>query len=85
LLTNTVVQMLVDANGLPVSVTLLASSGLKEADDYALAQARQTRFEAAAAETQPQAIALRDLSWGQLVFNWHTLPQAPDASGQPKR
>ena len=73
LLTNSVVQLVVDAAGRPVSLTLLAGSGSKDADDYALAQARAARFEPAAAVGVSPALA--GLSWGQLIFEWRTTPQ----------
>ena len=46
LLTNSVVQMVVDAEGRPASVpVLLSSSGCPAADEYALEQAQAARFE----------------------------------------
>ena len=45
ILTNSVVQVVVDAEGRPVSVTLLSGSGSQAADQYALEQARAARFE----------------------------------------
>ncbi len=80
LLTNTIVRLVVNAEGQPVSLTLLVGSGKKEADEYALAQARAARFEPVA---RP-ATAL-GLSWGELIFDWFTLPpatNAPDATNQ---
>jgi hypothetical protein len=74
LLTNTVVQLMVDALGVPRSVTLLASCGLKTADDAAVDLARDMRFEplagvaAAAAPHSPLQI-----QWGQVVFAWQTV------------
>jgi len=80
-LTNTIVQVLVNAEGRPVSVTLLPpGSGLTTADDHALAQARTARFEPASAggqEGQPLPPPLAHLAWGSLVFEWHTLPLPP--------
>ena len=80
-LTNSIVQVLVNAEGRPVSVTLLPpGSGLKKADDYALAQARTARFEPAGAggqQGQPLPAPLAHLARGALVFEWHTLPLPP--------
>jgi TonB family protein len=76
-LTNTVVQVVVDARGWPRSVTLLSGSGLKQADDYAVAQARAARFEPARAPGQdesPLTNPVAGLAWGTLVFEWHTDP-----------
>jgi TonB family protein len=60
------VQALVDAAGNVLSVVLLEPSGLELADTNALAIARSARFAPAAKPT-----------FGQMVFNWHTIPAAP--------
>jgi hypothetical protein len=79
ILTNSVVQVVVDAQGQPVSVpVLLSSSGCPAADDYALGQARAARFESVSRKgpgTMPDPVA--HLSWGRLVFVWQTLPLPP--------
>jgi TonB family protein len=78
ILTNTVVRIAVDAEGRPVSPTLLSGSGSSEADQYALEQARAARFEPVRrnpAETAPRSTT--PLSWGRLVFRWQTLPPPP--------
>ena len=59
------VQALVDAAGNVVSVVLLEASGLELADTNALAFARTARFAPAA-----------QLTFGELIFNWHTVPAA---------
>lgn len=83
LLANSVVQLMVNAGGKPVSVTLLASSGYKEADDYALAQARTVRFQPVGRRgPQRPRNPLAWLTWGELVFEWHTVPPANVAAGQ---
>ncbi|HWI55921.1 MAG TPA: energy transducer TonB [Bacillota bacterium] len=78
LLTNSVVQAVVDAAGRPISVTLLVKSGSEQADQHALEQVRTARF-APANVGGPQTTAppLAQLDWGQLVFEWHTLALAP--------
>jgi hypothetical protein len=86
ILASTVLQVLVDAAGLPVSLTLLGSSGFTPADELAMSLAIGFRFEGLkmdeplppASYTSP----LSGLSWGQLVFEWQTLgstnaPAAP--------
>jgi hypothetical protein len=78
LLANSVVRAGVDAGGQPVSVTLLSRSGLAEADQYALEQAWAARFEPlshSSAETLLKSTA--HLSWGRMVFQWHTIPKPP--------
>jgi TonB family protein len=80
ILTDSVVRVVVDAEGRPVSPTLLSGSGKAAADQYALDQARDVRFEPLSrnlAEAAPNPMAR--LSWGKMVFRWHTLP-APPAS-----
>jgi len=79
-LTNTGVQMLVNADGRPVSAILLFTSGYKPADDHALAQARMARFEisgAAGQPWQPPSTPLAHLARGLLLFDWHTVPLPP--------
>jgi len=72
LLTNSVVQLLVDAEGRPVSGgTLLSSSGLAAADQHALELATAARFNSVA-EGGPTGPADR-LTWGTLIFEWKNL------------
>jgi hypothetical protein len=83
LLTNTVVQLLVDGEGKPISgVQFGKGSGLAAADEYALVHARAARFETRS-PAGPGRIAdpLRQLTWGTLIFEWHTLP--PPATNSP--
>jgi hypothetical protein len=75
LLANTVVQMLVDGQGRPVSVMLLARCSSDDADRQALEQARAARFEPVISEGPGRATEpLSRLSWGKLVVDWHTTP-----------
>ena len=67
LLTNSVVQLLVNAAGNPVSTVLLSGSGSTEADQFALAFARAAQFE-------PSAAAAENLTIGTMIFRWTTLP-----------
>jgi hypothetical protein len=73
-LTNSVVTLWVDANGLPVSApTLLPpGSGSADADQRALQEARQARFEPLRIFDPTDLMA--GLAWGQLIFEWRTLP-----------
>jgi hypothetical protein len=75
LLTNTVVQVLVYAEGPVFSPTLLTPSGSKEADQSALDIARAARFE-------PLRRTFPALTVGALIFEWHTEPltNAPAAN-----
>jgi hypothetical protein len=74
LLTNTVVQLLVDARGNPFSTVVLAKSGSPDADAQALAFAKALRF------GPPQAANLGvvppdKMTMGKLTFEWLTVPQ----------
>lgn len=79
ILTNSVVQMAVDAQGRAVSFTLLPpGSGSMEADQYALKEARAARFEPLnASEPDRPPGRPAPLTWGQMSFEWHTLPVSP--------
>ena len=78
MLTNTLIQLLVDAEGNPVSATLLTSCGLKAADLFALAQARKTRF-----APLPDSHPATDLSWGELRFEWFIIPPVTNGLAAP--
>jgi len=77
ILTNTIVQLLVDPDGRPYFASLLWKSGSPEADRFALKQAWGARFAAAPRSGERRANPVADLSWGQIVFDWQTLPLAP--------
>ncbi len=78
LLTNTVVQMVVDAQGYPFSsIILRPGSGSQDADLMAL-----TNFAKAIRFAPPEAAALGTIpadkmTSGRLVFEWQTVPPAP--------
>ena len=78
ILTNSVVQVLVDADGLPRSVTLLSSSGSKLADQQALERASAARFEPLSRNPPgPTPGPTAYLGLGRMVFLWHTIPEPP--------
>jgi len=77
LLTNTVVQLVVDTEGRTVSATLLSPipSISAEADRLALETARAARFgpvrdKGPAGGQSP----FHQLTWGRMIFQWHTVP-----------
>jgi len=77
LLTNTVVHLFVYPNGQTLSPTVLPpGSGLKEADQYALKQARAAMFESITPRA-PQTPSNTPLASGEMIFQWHTLPVPP--------
>jgi hypothetical protein len=73
LLTNTVIQVIVDPAGSPVSFTLLSRSGHKPADDFAVELARGVRFSPAPIKAPDRQGILGCLSYGTLVFSWQTI------------
>jgi hypothetical protein len=81
LLTNTVVRLIVDALGRPVSCILLAHSGSAEADDQALTFSRSMRF--APSEETNAADSTAGLTWGEAIFTWHG-PFEPLTNPAPK-
>jgi hypothetical protein len=71
ILSNSVVQVLVDGDGLTVFTALLSQSGRPDADARALELASRARFQAVRQR--------RDLlTSGRLVFRWQTLPIATE-------
>jgi len=74
MLSNSIVQLLVAADGRPISATLLKPPGSAgtEADQHALREARKAHF-----TPLPSADPLNPmagLALGQMVFEWRTLP-----------
>jgi len=83
-LTNTVVQVLVDREGKPYFVTPLGKgSGAVAADQFAIKEAWRTRFEPRLGRADRGATPESGLSWGELVFAWHTV--APLPTNQPAK
>jgi len=69
LLTNSVLQVMVNARGDVVSATLMPpGSGLPEADQFALETAKAARFE-------PLRNGAMGPTVGTLIFQWYTVPK----------
>jgi hypothetical protein len=85
ILSNTVVQIVVDTAGRTVSPgALLTGSGLKEADQFALKLARAAHFQPLVASDRIQASDhTGPLTWGRLVFEWQTVPVVETATNAP--
>jgi TonB family protein len=79
ILTNTVVRVLVDQSGAPVSAALLSSSGATKPDQDALDFARTARFAPA------NRSAESGLTSGDLVFQWARISWDPKNSTAAKR
>jgi len=70
ILSNSVVQTMVNADGVVVFTALVSQSGLKEADARAVELAGSARFRPLSRATAGS----KPLTWGRLVFRWQTLP-----------
>jgi TonB family protein len=78
LLTPSVVQVLVDAEGQIVSVPVLLppGSGSPDADKEALRLARTARFNSIASSGPGRATnSTGQLTWGRMIFEWQTVPK----------
>jgi hypothetical protein len=76
LLANSIVQLLVDAQGNTVSAVLLPPrSGKEQADQRALELAKAARFEPVDAGESGFKNASAGLSIGRMVFEWQTVPE----------
>jgi hypothetical protein len=76
LLSNRVVRETVDGAGSSFSAGHLTESGFPAADQYALGFARELRFQPLARDQGPGDNP-GALTWGRLIFQWHTLPLPP--------
>lgn len=75
LLSNTVVQVAVDAEGWTRSATLLGRCGFPPADEWALQHATALRHQPS--RSGARSPAAPGLAWGRLVYQWHTLAPVP--------
>lgn len=83
-LLDSVVQVIVDADGQTQSVTLLSGSGSKGADDAALDLAKSAEWEPMAGHgTAGSARGVSALGWGRLIFSWHTVPATNSPAANP--
>ena len=71
-----VVQVDVSASGLVLNARLLRRCGLPQADTYALEHARIMHFKALTNALPNAPLSLDGLATGNLIFNWHTLPDS---------
>ena len=67
LVSNSVVQFAANRAGQVISAVLLDGSGLKEADDYALAKVNVLRF-------RPVEASAPEYAWDTATFYWKTIP-----------
>jgi hypothetical protein len=71
-----VVQVDVAASGLVLNARLLRRCGLAQADTYALEHARLIHFKSLTNAPRGDPLSLDGLVTGNLIFNWHTLPDS---------
>ncbi len=83
ILSPTVVQVAVDRDGNTVSVSLLSTSGLKDADKQALELAKAARYQSIRGSGTGQ-LPVATLNWGKLIFSWHTEPLPVTNPATPK-
>ena len=89
ILANSVVQIVVDADGRTISPgVLLERSGSTEADRRALELAQGARFESIRVSGPGRPVnEAGALTWGKLIFEWQTIPvtlsNAPPTITQP--
>ncbi len=79
-LSETVVQAIADASGQVFSAIVLKSSGLKTADQQALALARTAQFRITRVDSNEL-----EWAWAHLIFEWRTLAPGPPAGEEPAR
>jgi hypothetical protein len=72
MLSNSVVQVAVDPDGMTFSPVLLAESGLAEADALALRLAADARFQPLSKEARA-GIKGTGFVWGRMIFRWHAV------------
>jgi hypothetical protein len=70
LVSNSVVQFAANRAGQVISTVLLDSSGVKEADDYALAKVNGLRF-------RPVEAGAPEYAWDRATFYWKTMQPQP--------
>jgi len=76
ILSNSVVEVVVDLDGNTVSANLFSSCGYSDADKYALDVARALRYQSIRRNVPGQS-PVATLNWGKLIFDWHTVPLPP--------
>lgn len=63
ILSNSIAQIAVNKSGMVISTRLISRSGNIDADRFALETGRQLQFTPG-----------KEIVWGNLIFDWHTLP-----------
>jgi hypothetical protein len=80
-LSNNVVQVVVDDRGQVLSTVLLESSGLLAADNLALDLAGSARFQT----PRSDAVVSSQEKWGKIVFSWQTTDPNPKVATAPAK
>ena len=74
LLTNTTVQIVVDASGQVISTRLGPGCGLLDADAFAINHAKGLQFQPIVAEDGSGIPPRFPLAWGKIIYHWATMP-----------
>ncbi len=74
ILTNSIVQVVVNPAGNVLSARLVRGSGSKKADQAAVEIASHARFELVRPPESARLNPLSAMNVGDLIFRWHTLP-----------
>ena len=82
ILSNSVVEVVVDADGFVFSPVLLRSSGSREADEYAMKVSAAAQFEPLRRVGGVVDVG-GPMSLGKLTFEWHTLPMSTGEALSP--
>lgn len=85
ILTDTVVQIAVDAAGRVISAALIARCASADANASALGLARRARFQPLRwVGTHPPPPEPGGLSWGKIIFHWQTVGPASSTAASNK-
>ena len=86
LMASSAVQVMVDEDGQTISATLLSGSGHREADRYALDLTKRARFNSLRVSGPDRLMeSAAPVTWGKLIFDWHTTPVPPTNAPPPNR
>ena len=85
-LASSVVKVMVDGDGQTISATLISGSGNREADRSALSFASLARFNSLHVSGPDRLMESPvPVTWGNLIFDWHTAPMPPTNAPPPSR
>ncbi len=83
ILSNSIVEAVVDADGFVFSAVLLTSSGARVVDEYAVSVTAAAQFEPARRSQGGITRGEGKVATGRLIFEWHTLAASPGETLPP--